>query len=304
VKLTLDENEFEEFDPLEEVEEEEEDEEVSVVGHAEKEPQEVMNVPETPSLTPAEQVEDLLKKMQPQKRVILGIIDYCREPRAVSDVDEFTLKLQEYNKSVYTPVNLRALMERNSCLVYLEPEPEQENDDSDDEKVETLGELAEELDDAPETDQVEYLVVTDRPEGKWQSTPEAVAYYDAQDPIADLRKILADNVGYEEIIIRILRGCDGDGLSANQLSELVDDDPIMKHPFRTYGYFIGRLEKAEAVKWEGAWKTTDSGRVIIAEADAIDAEEAAGSNDEIKTLKDELPTSADAASAETVAEEA
>lgn len=292
MKLSLDETEFEEFDPLEEVEEDEDDEEesVSVVGHTEKETQPVMNVPEKPVLTPEEQVRDLMKKMMPQRRVLMGIVDFCREPKLASEVDEFTLALQEYNKSVYTPVILRELLEKNSCLVYLEPEDEDTVQDDDEGSVETLDELADELDDAPEEGEVEYLVVTDRPEGQWQSTPEAIAYVDEQDPVSDLQKLLAENVGYEDIIISMLRACDAEnGSTAVALGELVDDEPIMQKPRRMSGYYVGRLEKIGAIVWENAWKTTDAGKAVIAQADAMDAEAAKVADDKIEVLEDTLP---------------
>jgi hypothetical protein len=106
----------------------------------------------------------------------------------------------------------------------------------------------------------------------WQSTEVALAYYDSRDPLGDLHKMLGENVGYEEIFIRVLKLCQGDGCSVKTLGDEIDDDPLLKKPFRTSGFFIGRLEKVNALTWEGAWKTTDSGLTFLEEVAAIDAE--------------------------------
>ncbi|MDR0500234.1 MAG: hypothetical protein LBG97_03170 [Coriobacteriales bacterium] len=70
-------------------------------------------------------LRNLIDGMPGQRAVLLGIINYCREPKSPEDVDAQTEKLQKANTSVYTPVLLRQHLEAAGALQYISNDDEQ-----------------------------------------------------------------------------------------------------------------------------------------------------------------------------------
>lgn len=81
---------------------------------------------EKPLLLPEERIAHLFEEMPGQKRLLLRLIDYCREAKSGEDMDAFTLELKENCYSVYSPVVLRELLEEAGAIEYLPADDEQE----------------------------------------------------------------------------------------------------------------------------------------------------------------------------------
>jgi hypothetical protein len=110
------------FDPLAEQDElPDEDEDVAFIGLIER-PVEEDAPAEEPVRSPEERIRGLLDSIPAQRKVMLGIIDFCREPRPYAEVDDLTLELQKAHVSVYTPTILRQHMEEAGALAYVEQE--------------------------------------------------------------------------------------------------------------------------------------------------------------------------------------
>jgi hypothetical protein len=237
-----------EFDPLDEVgvpDEDDEAESVEFIGYIEKPSDEQIEKPAQPELTPVEKIRKLLVQMAPRRKVLLGIIDFCRDPQSPSAVDEFTDNLQSINSSVFSPVTLRQLLEQAEALEYLEGVTD---------------------DDSPAADELDedgYLVVTKRPEGTWVATAAGIEVLDSLNPQQDLLNLLEKDSVYREIYLRILNYCDEEPRTKKQIDAIVDDDPLVQSPRRYSGYFVDKLDVCDALDWNKAWSTTSVGRSVL-----------------------------------------
>ncbi|MDR1422425.1 MAG: hypothetical protein LBI64_06135 [Coriobacteriales bacterium] len=250
-----------------------EEENVAFIGFIEHQVEEALDPPSESIRPPEERIADLLASLPNQKDLLLKIIGYCREARSPGEVDAFTVELQKTNKSVYTPVILRKLLEDSGALVYEEPElsasapgaaearqantpvPEMESD------------VAAAMSAGLPDDEQLYLVVEKRVEGTWLSTAAALGILDALDPITDLRALLAAEEKYSEIYLRILRYCAEEPRTKPELNALVDDDPLLQSPRRYSGAFIERLNENGALEWKPRWATTAAGLKLLREHD-------------------------------------
>lgn len=109
------------FDPFEDEDEQDQEElaegeepETPLIGQAMEERPE----PEEDTRPPRQRIYELLGQMPGQKRVLLAVIDFCREEKTGEEMDAFTEKLQENAYSVYTPVILRELLEKAGAIRY------------------------------------------------------------------------------------------------------------------------------------------------------------------------------------------
>ncbi|MDR1422392.1 MAG: hypothetical protein LBI64_05970 [Coriobacteriales bacterium] len=246
-----------EFDPL--ADDEEEREELTVIG-ADLDSMDT-EVP-TDAHSTREHLDRLFEIMPGQKPVLLGIIDFCREPQSATAVDAKTLELKEHRYSIYTPVGIRELLEKIGALVYLPAETVEDEPNI----------IEEELTDGENSYELSYLEVQEKPQGTWLATPEGLELLDEQDPQGDLRSLLADDLIYLDIYKRILAFCaESGGRNIKQIDDLIKDEALLQKPRKYGGYFVERLEKCEALLWEGTWITSPLGRAVIQPAAAKDA---------------------------------
>ncbi|MDR0515025.1 MAG: hypothetical protein LBG81_07690 [Coriobacteriaceae bacterium] len=269
------------------------------------------------ALTPEQRIARLIEAMPGQRPVLCGIIDFCREPRNPSELDEYTEGLQKAHASVYTPVLLRQHLQTAGALVYHGQDEEVQDEEVQDtrglqdgqevqapdaspvhEEVARPGALAgsEEAsdrqgfsdrggttqggsaghgsaeavtdggdggEDATDATEVEYLVVSSRPVGKWVSSAAGLAYIDSFDPASELEAMLAEEPQYLEIYLRILESCAQAPRTKTELNDLVDSDPLVQSPRRYSGYFIDRLDCCGALKWSPRWEATTAGREYL-----------------------------------------
>jgi hypothetical protein len=74
---------------------------------------------------PRQRIEELLSEMPGQRRVLLKLIDYCREPKTGAEMDKRAEELARYNFTVFSPVVMRELLERAGAIVYIKPETDE-----------------------------------------------------------------------------------------------------------------------------------------------------------------------------------
>ena len=199
---------------------------------------------------PAEvRTQELFDRMRPRRRVLLAILRACAEPREPDAVAELVDGMQRSSKSVYDGPALCSLLERAGALERRREEPAE-----------------------PRTvvvDGAEYLEPAEPPRVLWVATPAGLAMVDADRPMDRLHAKLDAESQYKPIYLRVLRACAiGDGCSAKELGDLVDHDPLVQKPRMFAGHFFGVLWDAEALSWDGTWRTTELGREIVAELEA------------------------------------
>lgn len=201
----------------------------------------------------AKALEKLMERMATRRNSLLGILDFCREPHAVTEVDEHVAKLQSHNASVYDGAVLCDMLQQAGAL-----------------EVEADADDAADIDDEPQievVDGVEYLRPAKPAQKLWQTTEIGLSYLDSFDSRADLARLLADDAAYMDIYLRVLDMCaDDGGTTTAALSAAIDKDPLVQSPRFFAQHFTERLEKAGAVEWDGAWKITDLGRSYLEDA--------------------------------------
>ena len=301
VRELFDEDEL--FDPFEDMPEGEIDPEAAAqvtVGApltAEQAAPKAAAAPAVDERTAQERFRDLLKETPGQRRVMLALVDYCREPKTGAEMDARTEDLLCYGFSVYSPVVFRELLEEAGAIRYVlldddgnMVEPDEAAVAADGHTVENgdrqaaaAGEAAvasaadelhsEEYFDGEETVELEFMEIADERPGLWVATPEGLEVVDEQDDAGEIRKLLAAEPQYLDIYHQILDYCcEEGGRSAKELDRLVNDSPLLEEPRRYSGYFVGRLERKGALEWRGGWCTTQVGRDMIEEALAAAAQ--------------------------------
>ena len=237
-------------------------------------------------LTPAEKVAKAIKGMPGQKKLLLHIVDFCREERADSEIVEEIVAFEHGGVNVYRPETIVSILEQCGALRQTN-KPVEPNSDDPDASEDAGFEPAENAPDAPSADdaategespaesaktdlgdggkpQEAYLQVTKPEPARYQATEEGLAAVEAEDPSARFEQFMEMNAVYAPIFRTILEHCDCDGgQTKKELDALVDHDPLCKKPRRFSGYFIDKLEDADAIAFEGTWRTTEQGRAML-----------------------------------------
>lgn len=252
--------------------------------------------PAVDTRTAQERFRDLLKETPGQRRVMLALVDYAREPKTGVEMDARTEDLLRYGFSVYSPVIFRELLEEAGALRYVLLDDEGSEVAADEAAgvadaqaeagaggpgVADAGAGAaygapvlrsEDYFDGEETVELEFLEVADERPGLWVATPEGLEVVDEQDDAGEIRKLLAAEPQYLDIYHQILDYCcEEGGRSAKEIDRLVNDSPLLEEPRRYSGYFVGRLERKGALEWRGGWCATQVGHDMIDEAVAAAA---------------------------------
>lgn len=89
-------------------------------------------------------------------------------------------------------------------------------------------------------------------------------------PDATLRALASERPGYADVFQAVLWACDSDGgCTRSELEAQIEQFPQLqpdgKGQTRVYPqYFLDALESAGGIVWDGAWRTTDAGRAMLA----------------------------------------
>lgn len=187
----------------------------------------------------------LLDHNPARRRVLLAIIDRCRESCASSVLAREVDDLQRDNRSVYAPMTLCRMLERAGALVLDMPK------------------VADEREDAEEG--VEYLEIKQRPDPLWHATQEGLAVHAELTQGAAFRDIVLDRDRiYLDVYQRVMEAVEERPRSKVEIEELVDTFDIVMNPRRFGGHFIDILERTDALEWKDhAWQITDLGRTML-----------------------------------------
>ena len=197
-----------------------------------------------------EAVSSLVDYNPGRRKVLLSIIDMCRDGLASSEIVKRVDAIQKDNLSVFSPMTLCRMLERAGALEFDMPE------------------VAEEVEDIEQN--VEYLEITSTPDPMWYATEEGLAAYDELTQGSEFRRIVFDkDARYLEVYRAVMEATKDMGLSKKQIEEIVDGFDIVQNPRRFGGHFIDMLERADALEWKDrAWHLSDFGRSMLNEMDA------------------------------------
>lgn len=210
-------------------------------------------------LEPArERIARLLDEMPGQRRVLMGIVDFCREERTAEEVDERVAELKSHAYSVYEPVTLRELLEGAGALVY-EGQDRDGGQDAAEVHTETVSVSEEEY-------AMGFLEVAPTQPGVWRATEEGLAAVAENADAVRTAQLLADEPQYREVYLSMIEAvADGRPHTAKEMDERFNDLPQLQQPRRYAGFFTSHLEKSGAIEWAGGWVATEAGRALVAE---------------------------------------
>lgn len=198
-------------------------------------------------------ITTLFERMVPHTRVLMAILEMAQQPVAAQTVSEEIERLQQHHHSVYAPATFCDLLDRAGAL-------SQTNEE---------GVPLKDIEREPEmvtVDGEEFWTVAPPPELFWTLTDEGRAYFEAYQPLEQIRTLIADEPHYAHLFHHVLHQAAADGgVTVGQLDDFVLADPAAKSPKRYAMYFVDKLERAGAVDWEGSWVITAAGRDYLAE---------------------------------------
>ena len=188
---------------------------------------------------------ELFDRMKTRRKILLSLLDFCREPALVEDVNARADELQAACVSVFDGPAMCNLLERAGAL----------------EKVtETEAQ-------APEVvvvDGVECMRPAERVIVRYQTTQAGIEQLEADKPMERLNAIFDRDGIYKPIYLRILKACTEEGgKSAKQLGDLVDSDPLLQEPRYWAAHFFNILGECDALSWKHNWFTTELGYKAI-----------------------------------------
>lgn len=199
------------------------------------------------ALPASDRIEQLFASMRSEHRLLLAIMNYCREAKAVTDVNAMVDELTTHNRCVYTPGRLCALLERAGALRRIGGDGGVEP-----ERVELDGEA--------------YWKPVIADATQWETTAEGEAALAADDPQARFRTLLEKDAAWAGAYLTVLDLCAAEGgANAAALSAALDDHPALQRPRRFAAYFYDRLDSCDCIAWTSSWTITDTGRAVASE---------------------------------------
>lgn len=198
-------------------------------------------------------ISTLFDRMVPHTRVLMAILETTQQPASAETLYEEVAQLQQHHHSVYAPATFCDLLSRAGAISQTNEEGVPLKDIEREPEVVTV-------------DGEDYWTVAPPPELFWTLTDEGRAYFDAYQPLEQIRTLIANEPHYAHLFHHVLEQTAAEGgATVGQLDEFVLADPVTKSPKRYAMYFVDKLERAGAVDWEGSWVITKAGRDYLAE---------------------------------------
>ncbi len=204
-------------------------------------------------------VADAFDALPGNQRVLMAVLQACKEPCTAQDLDALMEPIMASNRSVHTAVELRRALEDHGAIRYVQSDEEQlaeaqAQDAADNGEAEV-----------PEIDEEGYYVVSTPAPGTWQLT-EAGREYLEGDPLgAYARDLLEGREPQYAPVYRELLELLAEGPATKpEVDKVAESNPLTQEPRMYGGHFVGELEKAGLAAWDGAWVITQLGRETLA----------------------------------------
>lgn len=213
-----------------------------------------------------ERLAQLLASMETRRKVLLGILDLCREPKLSEELVWAVDELQAHNQSVFASTTLINLLEQAGGLNHINedgspfvaPEAKVEEEPAD----ETVDDEEQETDE--EDFEVEFAEVEAPARSFWVATEAGIAAVEADNPKARAAALLDDDAELLPVYREILEALADGPLTKPQVSDIVRAHPLTQDARHQAGYFIDRLERVDAIEWANPWALTEAGRALLA----------------------------------------
>lgn len=222
-----------------------------------------------------ERIEATFRGMPGNEKLLLHVIDYCREERDSSDVHGEISRFVGTGVCTYAPEVVCANLVRAGALVMVAEEAAEEAEDAFAEASAAAAAATDErigADGAAEPSEVVEAVGAP-PAFSYLATADGLAVVDAQDPEGDRLRFLEEGERYLPVYRLVLEACGREeGATKKDIDTLVDHHELCREPRRYSGFFVKGLEGIDAIAFDGAWKTTEVGCDLLAGAAFAEAE--------------------------------
>lgn len=215
-----------------------------------------------------ERLAALFESMPTRRKVLLGVLDLCRAPQPAEGLAAQVDALQARNQSVFSGATLIELLEKAGGLRHINEDGsayEPPAADDGEEEAEAPGDAGQDgpTGDSDDVYEVEYLEVEQPAPTFWATTDAGLAALAADDPRARLEQLLEDDAAFASAYREILEALADGPLAKPQIDVIVKANASAQAGRRLGGYFVDRLEKVDAIAWDGAWAITDLGRAAL-----------------------------------------
>lgn len=200
---------------------------------------------------PAYPIDQLMFQMAQQRKILMGILEFCKDSPLVADVNDEVDRLKEYSPNVYTAYDLCTILVEKGGLELLDDDGNPYDEDAIEPSIveDEVGAL--------------YYEANDPADLHYHTTDAGQTILDDDDPLGRAQGFFDDDPDLVSIYKRVMKLCDGEGATLDALNEAVNDDELVQSPRIYAPFFIDRLERCDAIEWEGIWKLTDVGREAL-----------------------------------------
>ena len=201
----------------------------------------------------------LFDQMPTLHAMLYDILSASATPIASDELLSLVDELKSHHHCIYDASTLLNLLERASAIQKTDAEGVPLSDiEQEPLQVEIDGEL--------------YWEVAPAPDVYWLNTEDGQAKLDAYKPIELIQACVDEDPRYEEIYRTVLELCDREGgVTLAEVGDVIDDEPVLQNPKRFATFFIDKLERAGAVRWNGRWVIAQPGAdylVMLTEKEA------------------------------------
>ncbi len=237
----------------------------------------------------AERLAKLVDTMPGQTKMLVRILDFCRERRATDEVLNAVAAWQKLNFSVYEPAVLCSLLEKAGGLEHVNEDGTPYVQQADADTLQAVSDAAQDEADGKKGDQAGAAPAGEaglvgEPEGGevpeedfddscaepepqrpsfWVATQAGLDLVAEHDPRAHVAQMLEDEACYMPVYRELLEKLADGPMTKKEIDVIVRANPASESPRRLGGYFVDRLERIEAIEWTGAWSITEIGRELL-----------------------------------------
>lgn len=201
---------------------------------------------------------DCLGRKNNQKEILFDLLVFCKEEREEQDVESFLEQHKQFADGYHSAQKYLLFMQRTGGI----EEREYDCDgvlitDAMRDELRELGAPEEEIEDLA----VEWRFITT------DAGNEAIERFD---PASRTREMLAEQrESRHPTFRRLLQFCEDEPRSLDEITTFLASDPGLEKDPRTGvmgmqpSAYIGKLDQAGALTWEGGWKTTPGGMEVL-----------------------------------------
>lgn len=197
-------------------------------------------------------IDGLFSDMPSFRQRFLHILEYCREPRTLEQIDGFIVGRYAQQRGVYSTASYCQMLATAGALS----------------KISEDGTPYSQVKAGPvkvERDGRVFLEPSPPPTAYWLTTDSGSTVLEEVDPLGALQAIFGKQSRYLSVFREILELCNRcDGASIDEIKQKANLNPVLEYPAKTAQFFMEYLDREGAIIWDSRWKTTSIGKQALA----------------------------------------